>query len=131
MFENKGPVLIWMTTPARLALQSQGTAAALHSRPVVHFVTVAAPHLPLRHRVMKRKAELPSSVQMTAIANLRRPVGIDNVASSSACLNVQAASSMARFTALAHCVWPLCHEIGVRGGPERHRDLLMTVGARL
>ena len=78
VFENKRPALCNMAFQASVVLGMQSRSAAFDGWAFVRIMTIAAAHPGFRNRMVVWQFELPALVQVTLIAILRRPAGIDD-----------------------------------------------------
>ena len=99
MLKNKWPALLGVALRASLMLRRQCCAATFDGIPFVRIVAIAATHLAFNNRVMIRKSELTTLVEVTLETSFRRFSRIDNRVCRAATLIVNAARSMTGFTA--------------------------------
>lgn len=97
MFKDKRPALSGMALTAGVMLGKQRGATALNSRTLMGVMAIAATHLAAQHRMAVGQLELPSLVQMTLKASLRRSFGVQNRMMRATSLVVDASRAMARF----------------------------------
>ena len=131
VLEHKRPALGGVAPAAGLVDSGEGRSHAAHARPFVRIVAVAAAQLAFQHGMMKRQVELAALVQVTIKTDLRRAVRIDDVPSTAARFDVDAAGAVTRFAADLDRVGPFGPQVGVRRGFEWFGDRLVALRARV
>jgi hypothetical protein len=99
VLENKRPALGGMTLTASLGFDGQGCAAAFNCLAFVGIVTIGARDFALENRMVVGEIELAAFIEMTVETNFGRFPGINDGVAGAARLVMDAARSMARFTA--------------------------------
>src|SRR5215217_8260890 len=99
---------------------------ALSRDPFVRFMTIAAAHFALEHRMMMRQLKGCANIQVTLETGVGRFAWIDDCTSAAAGLNVQTPGPVARLASHVLCVFPLRLQSRVSGCPEIADDLFMA-----
>lgn len=131
MLEDKGTFLSGVALRASVMFHRQSRAAGNDGGSFVGIMTIAAADLSFQHRMVRRKIELASFIEMALKTSFGRFARIDDRVVRAAAFGVQAAWAMARFAAHLRRIGPGGLEPCVGGAGKALGNILVTLRARL
>jgi hypothetical protein len=134
---HKWTALLRVTLETGFVLRQQRKAAtselllnvcwvALGHHPFVRFVTIAAAHLSLEHRMVMRQLERCADIQVTLETRIRRLSRINDRAFSAAGLNVQTPGAVTRLATHVLCVLSFRLQASMSRGAKIPHDLFVA-----
>ena len=131
VFVNVRASLDSVTLKAGLILSHERSAAGNDGVTLVRVVAIRTTHFAFEHGMMVWQVELASLVQMAVEASFRRFFRINDRGPRAAGFVVDAAWAVTGFTTHVEGVRAFRHELGVRGGWEIARDVLVALRTAL